>query len=208
MVNTANWDSRIGRRLRLRDLHVFFAVVQAGSMAKAAAHLRITQPSVSKAIGDLEAELGVRLFDRSPQGVAPTMYGGALLKCGSAVFDELRQGIRSLEFMADPTQGELRIGCVAGITATMILPMVIQSFRQQYPRVLLHADDVAALPSLLSGLRDRKYDLAMTRTMRPLTVDEDDLNVGSPLQRPDGRGGRHTQSIGAPSQDRSPRAGQ
>jgi DNA-binding transcriptional LysR family regulator len=177
MATTANWDSRIGRRLRLRDLHVFFAVVQAGSMAKAAAHLRITQPSVSKAIGDLEAELGVRLFDRSPQGVAPTMYGSALVKCGSAVFDELRQGIRSIEFLANPKQGELRIGCVAGITATMILPLVIQRVRQQYPGVLLHVDDVSSLALLLSGLRDRKFDLAMTRTVRPLTVEEDDLNV-------------------------------
>src|SRR3954468_20588682 len=101
MVRTVDWEGQIGRRLRLRDLHVFFAVLQAGSMARAAAHLRITQPSVSKAIGDLEAELGVRLFDRSPQGVAPTMYGSALLKCGSAVFDELRQGIRRIEFLAD-----------------------------------------------------------------------------------------------------------
>lgn len=120
MARTIDWDSRIGRRLRLRDLHVFFAVVQAGSMAKAASHLRVTQPSVSKAIGDLEAALGVRLFDRSPQGVAPTTYGSALLKCGSVVFDELRQGIRTIESLSDPTSGELRIGCLGAITATMI----------------------------------------------------------------------------------------
>ena len=69
-----------------------FAVVNAGSMAKAAAHLKITQPSVSKAISDLESVLGVRLFDRSSHGVAPTIYGDALLKCRTAVFDELKQG--------------------------------------------------------------------------------------------------------------------
>src|SRR6266513_1193440 len=91
MTRAIDWDSRIGRRLRLRDLHIFFAVVQSGSMAKAATRLRVTQPAVSKAISDLEAALGVRLFDRSTQGVEPTMYGGALLKCGAAVFDELRQ---------------------------------------------------------------------------------------------------------------------
>jgi DNA-binding transcriptional LysR family regulator len=59
----------------------------------------------------------------------------------------------------------------------MILPSVIQRFRKQYPGVLLHVDDVSSLASLLSGLRDRKFDLAMTRTVRPFTVDEDDLNV-------------------------------
>ena len=106
MVRPVDWDNRIGRRLRLRDLHVFFAVVQAGSMAKAAAHLRIKQPSVSKAIGDLEATLGVRLFDRSPQGVEPTMYGRALIKCGTVVFDELKQGIRTIEVLGRSRQRE------------------------------------------------------------------------------------------------------
>jgi DNA-binding transcriptional LysR family regulator len=90
MARAVDWESQIGRRLRLRDLHIFFTVVQSGSMAKAAARLRVTQPSVSNAVGDLEAALGVRLFDRTPRGVEPTIYGEPLLKCGSAVFDELR----------------------------------------------------------------------------------------------------------------------
>src|ERR1700690_885357 len=117
MVRTVHWESRIGRRLRLRDLHIFFAVVPAGAMAKAAGHLGITQTSVSKAVGDLEAALGVRLFDRSPQGVEPTIYGSALLKCGAAVFDELRLGIRNIEFLSDPKVGELRIGSSESLSA-------------------------------------------------------------------------------------------
>src|SRR5881396_1078014 len=125
MAQPIDWESRIGRRLRLRDLHVFFAVLQAGSMARAAANLRVTQPSVSKAIGELEAALGVRLFDRSPQGVEPTKYGDSLRKCGSAVFDDLRQGIQDIEFLSDPTVGELRIGCSESITSS-ILPSIIQ----------------------------------------------------------------------------------
>jgi molybdenum-dependent DNA-binding transcriptional regulator ModE len=70
-----DWESRIGRRLGMRDLHVFVTVVQRGSMAKAAQQLNVTQPAVSKAISDLEQMLGVRLLDRRPQGVEPTMYG-------------------------------------------------------------------------------------------------------------------------------------
>jgi DNA-binding transcriptional LysR family regulator len=177
MAATVDWDSRVGRRLRLRDLHVFFAVVQAGSMAKAASQLGVTQPSVSKAIGDLEAELGLRLFDRSAKGVVPNVYGNALIKCASAVFDELRQGIRSLEFLADPTQGELRIGCVAGITTMMFLPTVIAHFREQYPRILLHVDDVPSRAALLSAVRDRQYDLGIIRIPASLTVDHNDLST-------------------------------
>jgi len=177
MARIVDWESRIGRRLRLRDLHVFFAVVQSGSMAKAATQLRVTQPSVSKAIGDLEAALSVRLFDRSSQGVEPTLYGQALIKCGAAVFDELKQGIRHIEFLADPTSGELRIGCLAAITATMIIPTIIERFGQAHSRVILHVDDESSHRSLLSGLRDRKYDLTIVRVGSPLAGDLNDINI-------------------------------
>ena len=80
--NTIDWESRIGRRLGVRDLHVFFTVVQRGGMAKAAQQLNVTQPAVSKAIGDLEHTLGVPLLDRRPQGVEPTMYGAKTLQRG------------------------------------------------------------------------------------------------------------------------------
>src|SRR6266568_700708 len=97
------WNERIGRRLKLRDLHIFLAVVQRGSMAKAATELAISQPAVSKAIADMEYALGLRLLDRTRQGIEPTMYGRALIRRGLAVFDELRQGVKELEFLADPT---------------------------------------------------------------------------------------------------------
>ena len=84
-------SDRIGRRMKLQDLHVLMAVVRAGSMRKAAAHLNTTQPSISRSIAELEDTIGVRLLDRSRQGVEPTEYGRALLNGGAAMFDELRQ---------------------------------------------------------------------------------------------------------------------
>jgi DNA-binding transcriptional LysR family regulator len=176
-IKTVDWESRIGRRLRLRDLHVFFAVVRSGSMAKAAAHLRVTQPSVSKSIGDLEAVLAVRLFDRSSHGVVPTMYGHALLKCGSAAFDELRQGIRSIEFLSDPTAGELRIGCPESISSAL-LPPLVQRFSQQYPRVVLEVD-AGATSAMIGKLADRNLDLVLARHGGRLSPDHlgDDMHV-------------------------------
>ena len=82
------------------------AVADAGSMAKAATRLAISQPAISRAIADMEHTLGVRLLDRSPQGVEPTQYGQALLKRGLAVFDELKQGVQDIEFLSDPGAGE------------------------------------------------------------------------------------------------------
>src|SRR6185369_12199777 len=105
MSKIVDWDHHIGRRLRLRDLHVFFTVIELGSLAKAAAQLRVSQPAVSQLIADLEHATGARLFDRSSRGVSPTIYGRALLVRGRAAFDELKQGIREIEFLSDPAAG-------------------------------------------------------------------------------------------------------
>jgi DNA-binding transcriptional LysR family regulator len=173
MVSKIDWEGRVGRRLKLRDLHVYFAVVECGSMAKAAAQLGVSQPTVSEVIADLEHTFGVRLLDRSPRGVEPTIYGSALLKRGIAAFDELKQSGRDIEFLADPTVGELRIGCAESIAAA-VLPRIIDRFAQRHPQVTVHVDDV---PSPALGLlRDRKHDLLMARIVRPLSV-EVDFNV-------------------------------
>src|SRR5260370_26929037 len=101
-------SDRIGRRMKLQDLHVLVTVVKAGSMGKAAQRLNISQPAISRSIAELEGALGVRLLDRHRQGVEPTAYGRALLDCGLAAFDDLRQGVKNIEFIADPTAGEAR----------------------------------------------------------------------------------------------------
>src|SRR5437588_27271 len=85
------------------------------SIAKAAADLRITQPAVSRIIAELEHALGVKLLDRSPRGVEVTMYGRALLRHGAVAFDEIKQAIREIEFLANPNVGEIRIGCPESI---------------------------------------------------------------------------------------------
>src|SRR5262249_57375232 len=85
-----NWDSRIGRRVRLRDLHVLFAVVQHGSMAKAGAHLGMSQSAVSQSIAALEHAVQVPLLERTPRGVELTPYDQALIRRGQAGFDRPR----------------------------------------------------------------------------------------------------------------------
>src|SRR5712671_1281025 len=103
MARKIEWERQVGRRLKLRDLHVFSTVVHCGSMAKGAAQLGVSQPTVSEVIADLEHTFGVRLLDRRPHGVEPTMYGAALLKRTVAAFDELKQGSRNIEHLANPT---------------------------------------------------------------------------------------------------------
>jgi len=161
-----DWADRIGRRVKLRDFHILLAVAQSGSMARAAGKLAVSHPVVSKAISDLERTLGVRLFDRSAHGVEPTLYGRALLNCGAAVFDEISQGLKQIEFLADPTSGELRVGC-SEVMAAGLLPAIAERFSRDYPQVVLHLlhSNIAALQ--YSDLRNRDVELLLGRIQTP-----------------------------------------
>src|SRR3954467_13968413 len=137
MAEVPDWDSRIGRRVRLRDLHILFAVAQHGGMGKAGLHLGMTQSAVSQAIAALEHAVEAPLLDRTPCGVEPTVYGAALMQRAQAAFDELRSGIKDIESLTDPTIGEVRIACTESIAAG-ILPSAIERFSTRHPRVQLH----------------------------------------------------------------------
>ena len=168
-------DDVIVHRLKLRDLRMLLAVTQAGSMAKAATLLATSQPAVSRAIADMEATLGVALLERSSQGVQPTPYGDALIKRGVAVFDELRQGVKDIDFIADPTAGEVKIG---GTSATMtgIISTVISRMSLKYSRVNFQV--VTRPPStLLHELRERNLDMVISMTFDPVT----DENIQSEI---------------------------
>jgi DNA-binding transcriptional LysR family regulator len=158
-----NLDDRVLNRIKLSDLRLFLAAVQWGGMAKAAAHLHISQPAVSKAIAALEQTLGVRLLERQAQGVQPTAYGQALLSGAIAVFDELKQSAKQIKFLADPSIGELRIGCTEPLAAGFVATVIGRVLRQ-HPRVTLHV--VTADPAGLveRELLERNVDLAIAPT--------------------------------------------
>src|SRR5215218_5244477 len=177
MHKVTDWDQHIGRRLKLRDLHIFFTVAQCGSMAKAAARLGVTQPAVSQVMADLEHVLGVSLLDRSPQGVEPTLYGRALLKGGAVAFDDLKQTIKEIEFLADPTTGEVKVGCPE--TIAVLLPPIIQAMTKRHPGIVVHAHQLAAPTLDLPQVRDRSLDLAIPRlaALPPKLPFAEDLSV-------------------------------
>jgi DNA-binding transcriptional LysR family regulator len=176
-------SDRIGRRLKLQDLNVFMTVVQAGSMLKAAERLNTGQPNISRSITELEHAVGVRLLDRHPRGVEPTAYGRALLDGGGVVFDGLRQAVKNIEFLADPTSGEVRVGCTP-LLASSFVTAVVDLLSQRHPRVMFSLT-TGYVDTLSRELRDRNVDLLVTRRFGPLTADDrlgfellfDDLSV-------------------------------
>jgi DNA-binding transcriptional LysR family regulator len=160
------WNPRVRRRFKLRDLDILMEVIDAGSMGKAAARLNMAQPAVSKAVADLEHVLGVRLLDRSQQGVAPTAYGLAFVKRGAVMFDELRQGFEDIDFLADPTAGELRLAATEAVATAIIAPLV-DRLSQRYPRMIFHVV-TGGMETLRRDLAERKFELVVSRAAGPL----------------------------------------
>jgi DNA-binding transcriptional LysR family regulator len=154
------------RDLKLRDLSVLLTVARCGSMGKAAAELAVSQPAISKAIAEMEFTLGVRLLDRGPQGVEPTIYARALLDRGLIAFDELRQAVKHIEYLADPTAGELRIGCAVAI-GTGFAAVLVEELSRRHPGIVF---DLLAAESALTyrALEERKVDLVIARIFRPI----------------------------------------
>jgi DNA-binding transcriptional LysR family regulator len=139
----------------------------------------MSQAAASEAVANLEQLLGVRLLDRSPRGIEPTIYADAMLKRTMIVFDELKQGVRDIQSLADPTTGEVSIGYSNMIAAT-VFPKIIERFSEKYPRVVMHVDLVPSpTAKYLPGLRDRTFDVILARLPMPLAEDhlEDELNI-------------------------------
>jgi DNA-binding transcriptional LysR family regulator len=165
------WDQRMKRRLKLRDLDTLMAVARTGSMAKAAGQLAVSQPAISKAIADMELTLGVRLFDRTAQGAEPTLYGRALLKWSTAVFEDLRQGVKEIEFLSNPGAGEVRIGASEPMLGGFV-PQVVDRLARQYPRMSIHVSPMSQWTAQLRALCERQIDLQVGRLMQPMTEDD------------------------------------
>jgi DNA-binding transcriptional LysR family regulator len=141
-------------------------------MAKSAGKLYVSQPAVSKAITELERMLGVRLLDRTAKGVEPNMYGRALLKCATAVFDEIDQGLKEVQSLADPTSGEVRIGPTDPMIVGLV-PAILERLHRTHPNIRVHVRHIGSVDQSLRELRERNIDLGLGR----LEPAEDDIDV-------------------------------
>jgi DNA-binding transcriptional LysR family regulator len=156
-------DDQISRRIKLRHLRTLIAVAECGSMARASERLAVSQPVISKTIAELEQFLGVSLFDRVAHGVIPTLNGRALLNRSAAIVDDLRTIVGEQKHLADPTRGELRIGCEENL-ATGLLPTLIDELSRQYPGLAFELA-LGDPPTLQKrDLLGRRVELAIMRS--------------------------------------------
>ncbi len=101
-----------------RRLQHFLAAFHHGSLGRAAAELHITQPGLSKSIHQLERELEVRLFDRTPMGLVPKIYGEALATHASSVQSELDSAPREIAMLRGAAKGVVKVGVTPSVAAS------------------------------------------------------------------------------------------
>ena len=168
--------SQISRRIKLRQLNVFIAVVECGSMAKAAEQLAISQPVISKMIADLEQTLGLSVLERSRLGVEPTLYGRALLRRSIALCNDLRTSVDELQTLADPRTGELRVGSTEPVMAGL-LPAIVDRLSREYPRLALHIIEDEPPELQNRHLRNHDIDVMIARLPSPTPAPDTAVQV-------------------------------
>jgi DNA-binding transcriptional LysR family regulator len=154
-------DRLLDGRLKLRHLVLVSTIAEQGSVVRAAERLRVTQPVITRGLRELEAILGVELFDRGPRGVTPTIYGSAFLTHAQAVLTQVRQAGQHITELREGRAGTITVGThLAG--STVLLPRAIARLKRARPglRVIVRE---ATPDVLLADLLVGRIDLTVGR---------------------------------------------
>src|SRR5215475_184102 len=151
----AYWKSRV----ELRHLRYFVTVGEALNFTRAAARLRMTQPALSRQVQELEDELGVDLFRRSPGGVTLTAEGKLFLAAAREALSHIDESVEKVRALARGEYGELHVG-YAPIPTAEILPPALAAFRKAVPRVKLSLHDLSS-DEIIDRLRDATLEIGV-----------------------------------------------
>jgi DNA-binding transcriptional LysR family regulator len=156
----------------LRRIRHFIVLAETLSFSRAAERLHIAQPALSVSIQKLEAELGVRLFDRTSAGVQLSSSGQAALVTARRLLYHGEELARSMRDATDGTAGRLRIGFV-GSAIYQLIPRLVHGFRVEYPGVelMLHEGTSARIVQMLN---EEALDVGIVRT--PL-IDQSEVQL-------------------------------
>ncbi|MBR8838220.1 MAG: LysR family transcriptional regulator [Stigonema ocellatum SAG 48.90 = DSM 106950] len=177
--------------MELRHLRYFITVADERSFSRAAERLQIAQPPLSQQIQALEAELGVKLFDRRKRPLQLTLAGQAFLEESRSTITKLEQAVHKTQRIHQGELGYLTVGFTSSI-ANGVLPNILRTFRQQYPEVkLILREENSAFQ--IQGLRDHQtdiifvyqnYDFAEANDLEVMPLLQEKLVVVLPEQHP------------------------
>ncbi|MBI1203144.1 MAG: LysR family transcriptional regulator [Rhodopseudomonas sp.] len=162
----------------IQRLQQFLCVIERGSIGRAAIALGMSQPALSKSLQRLEEVLAVKLFDRTPQGIVPTVFGQTLAAHARAILTEVRHAEDEINALQGRNSGRVRVGAGPSIIA-QVLPRTIQAFLVEQPdtRVIVRE---GLIEELLAALVTADIDIAVVSNARGI---DEDVFVHKPVRR-------------------------
>ncbi len=155
----------IDNRIKFRHLQCFIEVVRQGGVVKAADHLALTQPAVSKKLKELEEMLEVELLDRQKKGVVLTAYGETFLRHALSSTSALREGINSVQRVRQQSHPPIFLGALP-TTAARVMPRAVSRFKEHMPDTTVNII-TGPIPYLLGRLRVSELDIVIGRLAEP-----------------------------------------
>lgn len=143
-------------KITLKQIEGFLAVAEFGNFSRASKRLNTAQPALSQAIKDLEAELGVRLFDRTTRRVELTDAGREFRNSAAKAVEELEHAVEGVHQLAERRRGRLRIAAPP-LLAAVVLPQAIADFQRRHPGIAVQVADINTeqiVESVRSGRAD------------------------------------------------------
>jgi LysR family hydrogen peroxide-inducible transcriptional activator len=151
--------------MEIHQLRYFVAVADEGSFSRAAAKVRVAQPSLSQQIRKLEAEVGQPLFDRLPRSVVLTEAGRCLIDYARQILASIGDARRCVDELKGEVAGKVAVGAIPTI-APYVLPELVVTFQKHYPQVTLEiVEDVT--DGISRRIEAGELDVALASTCRP-----------------------------------------
>lgn len=146
--------------LEPRQLRAFLAIVNTGSLGRAAQSLHLTQPALSRVVKQMESQLRVQLFERRTTGMELTTFGKALLPYATHLTEEADLAIEEINVRLGLGRGHVRVGTVAS-AATVVLPALLERFHKQWPNLQLLITE-AVEDKLAAALANNDVDVVLS----------------------------------------------
>ncbi|GAA4322875.1 LysR family transcriptional regulator [Pigmentiphaga soli] len=161
----AQLDWYIRNELKPKHLRLLVALDDLRNVGKVAVHLNVTQPAVSKALAEIEKGLDARLFERTPRGIVPTVYGESLVRHARAMLNQLNLASDELRGLLSGAAGRICVGVLANVIPALL------------------PQSLALLKARAPGINVLLREGTMERLLPPLLMGELDLLVGRPVER-------------------------
>jgi len=162
-------------RLKIRQLLLLSALGELGNLRRSAARLGMTQPAATKLLHDLESALGVQLFERSRNGMTPTLYGETMIRYAQTLLADLDAVCAEVDALSDGATGTIAAGIMTS-TISEVLPHAIQAMLAQHPHVRVSLME-GTHAMLMGALKRGELDMVLGRVMGGAEMDDVDLEL-------------------------------